>query len=92
MHSKNLISAKVLFFTTAMCGVGWSRFQNNFYLDNGLSSTEIGTLKSVGLLLKIAGTLVSTSAFHYIITRFMQYLYVSNLITSDYCSVRFMRR
>ena len=52
----NLISAKVLFFTTAMCGVGWSRFQNNFYLDNGLTSAEIGTLKSVGLLLKIAGS------------------------------------
>jgi predicted MFS family arabinose efflux permease len=52
---KNLISAKALFFTTAMCGVGWSRFQNNFYLDNGLTTTEIGTLKSVGLLLKVIG-------------------------------------
>lgn len=53
VQRKNLFSAKALFFTTAMCGVGWSRFQNNFYLDNGLTTTEIGTLKSVGLLLKV---------------------------------------
>ena len=39
---KNLIIAKSLFFSTAMSNVGWSRFQNNFYLDQGLSSTEIG--------------------------------------------------
>ena len=55
MLRKNLISAKILFFTTAMSGVGWNRFQNNFYLDNGLSSHEIGALKSIGLLLKIVG-------------------------------------
>jgi hypothetical protein len=55
IQRRNLMSAKVLFFTTAMCGVGWSRFQNNFYLDNGLSSREIGILKSVGLILKVAG-------------------------------------
>lgn len=58
-HAKQLLSAKALFFATAMCAVGWSRFQNNFYLDNGLSSAEIGTLKSVGLLLKIAGAFVA---------------------------------
>jgi len=39
---KNLVIAKSLFFSTAMSNVGWSRFQNNFYLDQGLSSTEIG--------------------------------------------------
>ena len=38
----NLLIAKSLFFSTAMSNVGWSRFQNNFYLDQGLSSTEIG--------------------------------------------------
>jgi hypothetical protein len=56
---KNLILAKVLFFATAMSGVGWTRFQNNFYLDNGLSSHEIGALKSIGLLLKIVGKGIS---------------------------------
>ena len=39
---KNLLIAKSLFFSTSMSNVGWSRFQNNFYLDQGLSSTEIG--------------------------------------------------
>lgn len=56
LQRQNLIAAKALFFMTAMCGVGWSKFQNNFYLDNGLSSREIGTLKSVGLILKMAGS------------------------------------
>ena len=52
---RNLLVAKVLFFATAMSSVGWNRFQNNFYLDAGLTSHEIGTLKSIGLMLKIVG-------------------------------------
>jgi predicted MFS family arabinose efflux permease len=34
---------------------GWTRFQNNFYMDNGLSSSQIGTLKSIGLVFKFLG-------------------------------------
>ena len=48
---KNLLIAKSLFFSTAMSNVGWSRFQNNFYLDQGLSSTEIGMILLFCLLL-----------------------------------------
>lgn len=51
----NLIKAKALFFCTAMANVGWSRFQNNFYLEQGLSPQEIGSLKAIGLLLKFFG-------------------------------------
>lgn len=51
-HRRNLILAKAIFFTNAMSQVGWTRFQNNFYLDHGLSSYQIGTLKSLGLVLK----------------------------------------
>lgn len=47
--------AKLLFFTTAMSSVGWNRFQNNFYIDLGLSTAEIGGLKSIGLCLKFIG-------------------------------------
>jgi hypothetical protein len=47
--------AKLLFFTTAMSTVGWNRFQNNFYIDVGLSTAEIGGLKSIGLCLKFIG-------------------------------------
>ena len=54
-ESAHLISAKVLFFATSMSNVGWTRFQNNFYLDNGLNSEQIGSLKSIGLILKIFG-------------------------------------
>ncbi len=52
---KNLALAKAIFFTNAMSSVGWSRFQNNYYLDQGLSSYDIGTLKSIGLILKVIG-------------------------------------
>jgi hypothetical protein len=54
-NRRNLIIAKALFFSTAMSSVGWSRFQNNFYLDQGLTSYEIGSLKSIGLILKFFG-------------------------------------
>ena len=47
---KNLLIAKSLFFSTSMSNVGWSRFQNNFYLDQGLSSTEIGNYFIISLL------------------------------------------
>jgi hypothetical protein len=43
----NLMKAKALFFCTAMANVGWSRFQNNFYLEQGLSPQEIGSLKGI---------------------------------------------
>jgi PPP family 3-phenylpropionic acid transporter len=49
---RNLFVAKAIFFTNAMSQVGWTRFQNNFYLDHGLNSYQIGSLKSVGLVLK----------------------------------------
>lgn len=51
----NLILAKAIFFTNSLSTVGWGRFQNNFYLDMGLSSYEIGSLKSIGLILKVIG-------------------------------------
>jgi predicted MFS family arabinose efflux permease len=51
----NLLVAKALFFSTAMSSVGWQRFQNNFYLDKGFTSYEIGQLKSFGLLFKFIG-------------------------------------
>lgn len=55
MAKWDLLTAKCLFFCNAMSSVGWSRFQNNFYLNQGLSAAEIGTLKSIGLLLKFVG-------------------------------------
>lgn len=51
----NLLKAKALFFVVTLSIVGWTRFQNSFYIDNGLSNTEIGTLKSVGLICKLVG-------------------------------------
>lgn len=51
----NLILSKALFFVTALSTVGWNRFQNNFFIENGLSNSDIGLLKSVGLLSKIVG-------------------------------------
>ena len=51
-HDQNLLLAKSLFFSTAMAQVGWQRFQNNFYMDNGMSSYQIGLLKSIGLFFK----------------------------------------
>jgi len=51
----NLVLAKSLFFATAMAGVGWQRFQNIYYLQQGLTPSQIGALKSLGLVLKIVG-------------------------------------
>jgi MFS family permease len=51
----NLFKAKALFFIVTLSVVGWTRFQNSFYIDGGLTNTEIGTLKSVGLLCKLVG-------------------------------------
>lgn len=50
-----LFLAKVLFLSSSLSSVGWNRFQNNFYLDNGLSSSQIGNLKAVGLVFKFIG-------------------------------------
>jgi len=55
VYSRKLILAKLLFFATAMASVGWQRFQNIFYLEQGLSPSQIGELKSLGLLLKFFG-------------------------------------
>lgn len=55
IQNRNLFLAKALFFSNAMSSVGWTRFQNNYYLDNGLTSYEIGSLKSAGLILKFFG-------------------------------------
>ena len=52
---RNLIIAKMLFFCGSMGGVGWSRFQNIFYLEHGMNASQIGMLKSIGLILKIVG-------------------------------------
>jgi predicted MFS family arabinose efflux permease len=52
---RNLLIAKLLFFCGSMGGVGWSRFQNVFYLEHGMNASQIGMLKSVGLVLKIVG-------------------------------------
>lgn len=51
----NLILAKAIFFSNSLSSVGWNRFQNNFYLENGMTSYEIGSLKSFGLILKVIG-------------------------------------
>ena len=53
--NRKLILAKSLFFATAMAGVGWQRFQNIFYLQQGMTPVQIGELKSLGLLLKFVG-------------------------------------
>lgn len=41
-QDKNLMLAKMLFFSTSMATVGWTRFQNSFYMDHGLGSSQIG--------------------------------------------------
>ena len=51
----NLLKAKALFFLVTLSVVGWTRFQNSFYIDAGLSNTEIGALKSIGLICKFIG-------------------------------------
>lgn len=48
--------AKLLFFCVSMSTVGWQRFQNNFYLENGLSTSQVGTLKAIGLLFKFVAS------------------------------------
>ena len=45
----------MLFFCTSMSGVGWNRFQSIYFLQRGLNPGEIGLLKSLGLVLKVAG-------------------------------------
>lgn len=52
---RHLLIAKLLFFCGSMGTVGWTRFQSIFYLHNGLNAAQIGTLKSVGLILKFVG-------------------------------------
>jgi hypothetical protein len=47
--------AKVLYFTTSLSNVGWNRFQNIYYLQNGITPMQIGELKSLGLALKFVG-------------------------------------
>jgi len=52
-----LVFAKVLFFSTALSTVGWTRFQNNVLLSKGISARDVGILKGVGLLFKLTGEL-----------------------------------
>jgi predicted MFS family arabinose efflux permease len=47
--------AKALFFLSTLTYVGWTRFQNSFFIENGLSNSEIGVLKSIGLFCKFFG-------------------------------------
>ena len=54
-YPMKLVIAKVLFFCTSMSGVGWNRFQSIYFLQRGLNPGEIGLLKSLGLVLKVAG-------------------------------------
>ena len=50
--------AKVLFFSTALSNVSWTRFQNNVLLEKGISTRDVGVLKGIGLLFKLFGELV----------------------------------
>lgn len=50
-----LIFAKVMFFATALCNVGWTRFQNNALIERGITVRDVGILKGIGLLFKIFG-------------------------------------
>ena len=50
-----LIFAKLLFFATALCNVGWTRFQNNALIERGITVRDVGILKGIGLLFKIFG-------------------------------------
>ena len=52
---QKLINAKLLQYSAGMAQVAWNRFQNNFYLERGMSLATIGSLKGTGLLLKIVG-------------------------------------
>ena len=56
-HNPNLRAylAKALFFLSTLTYVGWTRFQNSFFIENGLSNSEIGVLKSIGLMCKFFG-------------------------------------
>ncbi len=38
-----------------MSSVGWNRFQTLFFIQKGLSSSQIGVLKSFGMILKLVG-------------------------------------
>jgi hypothetical protein len=49
------LKAKLLFFLSSLSTVGWNRFQNSFFIDKGLSNSQIGSLKSLGLLCKAVG-------------------------------------
>jgi hypothetical protein len=51
----DLFVAKALFFSGSMSTVGWNRFQAIFYLNNGLTPSQIGILKSLGLMMKFVG-------------------------------------
>ena len=52
---QRLLNAKVLQYTAALSQVAWTRFQNNFYLERGFSLSLVGSLKGIGLLMKLLG-------------------------------------
>ncbi len=54
-HARNLVLAKVLYFSTAMGNVAWNRFQNLYFLEAGILPHQIGQLKALGLALKLIG-------------------------------------
>ena len=54
-EQKRLFNAKLLQYSAGMAAVSWNRFQNNFYMERGMSLATIGSLKGIGLLLKVVG-------------------------------------
>jgi MFS family permease len=48
-----LIAPKLLAFFISLSGVGWNRFSVFLLMKNGLSASQIGTLKTFGFILKI---------------------------------------
>ena len=48
-----LIVPKLLAFLISLSGVGWNRFSVFLFMKNGLSPSQVGTLKTLGFILKI---------------------------------------
>ncbi len=48
-----LIVPKLLAFLISLSGVGWNRFSVFLFMKNGLSASQVGTLKTLGFILKI---------------------------------------
>ena len=48
-----LIVPKLLAFLISLSGVGWNRFSVFLFMKNGFSPSQVGTLKTLGFILKI---------------------------------------